>query len=111
MKKTVIYETKDGNKFATRKEAIRHETDLTRLEAVTKFIVAKLNLADKEAPVAVDRVIALICKENSQITMLLSARYARGLGGLPGPKRNNPSGRVCLGPNATIHPGDLKLPP
>lgn len=44
MKKSIIYETPDGQKFTTRRQALQHETNLTRRAQITRFLLARTKL-------------------------------------------------------------------
>jgi hypothetical protein len=87
MKKITKYVAEDKTEFSTRKDVISYETNLKRRELVTKFLLRGLEVQDAANPVTLSKVIEVICANPENFAMNLSARYARTVAKLPGPKR------------------------
>ena len=87
MKKITKYLAEDETEFSTRNEVITYETNLMRKKLVTKFLLDGLEVQDVASPVALSKVIDVICADPKNFTITLSARYARTMASLPGPKR------------------------
>lgn len=86
MKKSVSWTTPDGKNFPTRKQALAHEIHLTRVAAILRFFATALKdnpLGEADAA----RLAEAISRQANAFSVVISARAARSVAGLPGPKR------------------------
>jgi hypothetical protein len=72
--------------------AAQHETNITRHRILSEFTLKMLKLERIEEAVTVSEFIELLCAKAKEFTMLLSARHARTVANLPGPKRGRTKG-------------------
>ena len=89
LKKTVQYTTRDGKTFTKRKDALAHEIHVIRMENVVNFLNARLKDTVIEEELK-SRLADVISKNANEFALAISARAARTLGDLPGPKHTGP---------------------